>query len=313
MNILDKIDYNTTINSERCINYSDFNDVLNDIFCSNDIVTIWEEHNHNKDNSFKEVEKYADIIFYLYRRIKEGNSFEKVIKEISNLYSDENNIIIRKFKEFLISFYTDEDIMYQSSSRIFAKDIIPLASKNWFNDLVFEWFSEDDPRKIYELSSDKIGFLLTIISSLINWIQIHWAYSHNIFIGFLEIAWKFEDKIKDIKLKNTNAKILTYNWGFHNMTIPFQWTTRVMWKNYNCSNLTFAPNLKRKYWDKYLSIDIVDSRSQTEKEIHFAELKKRALKWKINIINHSDNQIAFVLPKKNVNVFWNVNKILANK
>lgn len=126
----------------------------------------------------------------------------------------------------------------------------------------------------------------------------------------INIAWEFIKEIEGIKREDDNAKILTYNWWFHNMTVPFEWEHNIFWNNLDYADLSFAPELKKIYWWKYKSIDLVDSWSQTKMDSHYARLKDKAVDWLLNLVTHSDNQVVMVFPRKWTNTSKEVIDIL---
>lgn len=184
MTLSEGIEYSFDIHSEKQINTKGVDDFLGDMFNSNEICTFGEEHNHNNDHSYEEVIDYRDIIFHLYREVTERWVFiVNALRDLSYYVSnEENKQKITDFTEFIVNFFSDSNTFLLSSSRVFARHVIPKASLGWFNYVICEWFSKWDPRRNYELSSDKVWYLLIILSAMMHWVNIHWAYdSHNMF------------------------------------------------------------------------------------------------------------------------------------
>jgi len=306
------LDYSFDIHWEKPIENNDFSYYLKDIFERKDIVTIWEEHNHNSDQSFKEVQTYSEFIFHMYSRMLDGSDFRKVFRDIDQeiQWYPEDLLKWDEFKWFALDFFSQWFDFTNSSSRIMSKYIIPEARKSAYTDIIIEWFSENNPSNNYHLSTDKTGYLLLMLSAMIHNIKIHGAFDKRPVVWVFNIAWEFIGKVDEIKGKNPWAKIMTYNGAFHNMTIPMEWRKEFLGTTLNYEDLTFAPEFNDKYRDRYLSLDIVDWWSQTEKQSHFSVLKWKALDEKINIVSHSEWQTAIVLPKNWVDIKWRMAEIM---
>lgn len=308
------INYSFDIHSEKPIENEEFFLYLRDMFERKDVVSIWEEHNHNSDKSFEEVQEYDVYIFHLFREIKNGGEFVEAFNRMDGeiQWYPEELEKWKKFKEFILQFFSQEWDVSQSSSRVMARSVIPTARTSAYTDIIIEWFSENNPRENYNFSTDKTWYLLLMLSAMINNIHIHWAYDKTPIVWVFRIAQKFTSRIDKIKGQDPDAKVLTYNWAFHNMTVPMKWKQNLFGAELDYEDLTFAPELHEKYGDRYLSCDIVDGWSQTEKDSHFAVLKWKALDWRINIVRHSEWQEAIVLPKSWIDVAGKMSKILTD-
>jgi len=276
------------------------------------VVTFWEEHNLNADKSFSEILEYKEIIFYVYREMQYWAKFEDIVLGLKDKVPIEEKEKLISFIEYIVSIPQNKLSVKHSSSRVFSSFIIPACQKEWFTDIVFEWFNESSPSRSYKLSKDKIWFLMIMISSILYWFKIHWAYDSNPLFNATWIARNFEEQIDKITDNNPSSKVITYNWGVHNMTNPIKWEYKIFWATINLDELSFAPHLMNKYGDDYLSIDLVDWFWEINNSSHYSFLKWRGVKDEINIIEHSEWQKAIILPINKVDISNNIDVILQN-
>jgi hypothetical protein len=293
------IDYSLQIHSKKILGIDWFQDFIKSTIWWKEIISFWEEHNLNQDNSFQEVLNYSDIIFHIYRRVKiEKISFNKVLTELRGYMEQIWDSRFDAFIEFSIGIIDNQQALDYSSSRYFASLILPLCRKEWFTHLIFEWFDERNPENTYKLSKDKIWFLMILLSSMLIWIHINGAYDSTPLFWPLKIAEAFKTRIQEIKQQNPTARIFTYNGWVHNMTDPIKGEYKILWMNIDLENLTFAPYFMWTYWDNYLSVDLVDQFWEVDSTNHFNYLKGLWHQTDITLIEHSKWQLAIVMPLK---------------
>lgn len=274
------------------------------------IVTFWEEHNLNADKSFSEILEYKEIIFYVYSIMQYWAKFQDIVLDLKDRVPVEEKEKLISFIEYIFSILENKLSIKHSSTRVFSSFIVSACQKEWFTDIVFEWFNESSPNRSYELSKDKIWFLMIMISSMLYWFKIHWAYDSNPLFNATWIARNFEEQIDKIIDNNPESKVITYNGWVHNMTTPIKWEYKLFWSTINLEELSFAPYLINKYGSDYLSIDLVDWFWKVSNSSHYSFLKWKATKNKIKIIEHSEWQKAIILPINKPDISENIDDIL---
>lgn len=295
VDIKEGAEYSLQIHNEARIAQDDFSDCIGDLSWWKTIITFWEEHNLNTDESFSEILRYEGIIFFLYREKNKGIPFRDIMNNIIYALKEDKGLF-EDFLQFSIGLVGNQNSLPCSSSRIFACLIIPELAKRWFKDLVFEWMDESSPEKNFKLSKDKIGYLMILLMSMTHEVSIHGAYDSTLFVDAIGIAREFERIIDKITVENPKAKVMTYNGWVHNMTVPIEWEYRLFWIDIDLSELSFAPYLRKKYRDAFLSVDLVDTFWSQDNSSHYAFLKQKAKKDSITLIDHSDWQKAFIFP-----------------
>ncbi len=293
------VTYNLTVHSSNSIKNTEISGYLWKLIRWKRVVAYWEEHNLNTDNSFFEILKFEDIICYIYRELQKWTSLKVIFRYIESVESSQYTEFLKYLFEKVI---WNIDSMAWSATRFFSCSVIGDMEKHWFTDIIIEWLREDiDLQSMIARSKDKIGVLLMVISCIIHWIKIHGVYDENPLFWVFSFAKLFEDKVDEIIEKNPEAKVFTYNGWVHNMTIPIEWIHRIFWAEVDLKDLTFAPSLQEKLWEKFLSIDLVSQLWWRDESSHYNYLKNQNQWLDITIVEHSKWQYAIVFP---ISSYW---------
>ncbi len=291
------IEYDLHIQESTKVPVESWESVVQELITGKEICAFWEEHNLNQDTSFSELWAHTDFILWMYHLKRDyWMNCEEIMREIS--YSERSHNLI-DILALLSKWVEKKENFALSSSRVFAGNILPLWKKLGLSDLIVEWLIEWNIHESIRRTKDKIGMLLKILICILYDIQIHGVYDDTPLFWHFHFAQLFEEKIDEIKRKNPSAKIMTYNWWAHSMTQAFEWVQKVFGREFQLSDLSFAPNLQRKYGDTFISIDLVDQFWPNNNSSHYSSLRQEATHGNdITITQHSNNQTALIFPKR---------------
>ncbi len=278
----------------------DFERVMSESLRWKKVVSFGEEHNLNADTSFKEIKRFSQLIFLMFRMYKEEKRYGWGFREVvEHLWKNEELFLeLTWLLEVVSQAHKKIWNLKLSSTRVFAGNILAMAHVEGFTDIVFEGFQENNIAENYTRSKDKVWFLLIVFFSMFYNLDLHWVYDDLPVFWFMKWAWLFEQKVDEILEKKPEAKILTYNWGIHSMTEPILWTQKMYWVDLELWKLTFAPRFHERFWGDFSSIDLIDGFWHTEHSLFYSLLKKKAKRWQILIVEHSKWQKAIVFPKR---------------
>lgn len=267
------------------------------------VVSFGEEHDENRDQSFRNILRFEQLILhaYSYRRHERwrGRSldFADLLEFLGRNF---DSLLVNDFIQFLqdMTSIPLEAILRQPASRIFALVILPLSKRLGYTDVVVEGLYEEDPWRTIERSKDRIGMLLKILTGLICDLNIRGAYDENFLQPGVGVALAFQRRVNAIFDENPSARVVTYSGGAHNLTKPIKGTWSFGPITIDLSQFTFAPAFQQRWGQHFLSIDLVTRHTADSKfNSTFAELRRRAAENVIREVNHSRGQIAFVFPK----------------
>lgn len=277
----------------------DFATHLEPLIAGKKIVSFGEEHNLNKDKTYGEINKYKDLIFSLYGTMKLFR-FKNLSELVEDMRRREPNSKELKDLKALLEYCAEEgnekDFSKVTSSRIFASHVIPTLKKEGFTDVVIEGFNEDRPSENYELSKDRTGYLLIMLTAMTHDLKIHGAYSGGLDFGF-GVAESFRHKVDSITAKDPKARVATYNGGAHNLTVPM--TGNAPFIGRPMSELSFVPHFSDKYGDKFKSIDLVTKSPTATDQVRtpYDVLRQTGDADSVNVVDYAAGQTAFVFPQ----------------
>lgn len=294
--------YTLTMEEGTPLHPSAFQNRLHGLMNGKKLVSFGEEHDGNRDPSFAEVLGFKDIIFPAYSQIVMNGVYPNIATFLARhrlSYPKEDLIRFILFVEKLLS-PSVEDVMAMSASRVFASTVMPVAHKMGYTDLVLEGFFERDPEQTLELSKDRIGLLLIMTATLCLGIHLHGTDSGHVLFSLDQgktMADALRVTIDGIFKENPNARVLSYNGGLHNMTVPIQGRIAgLLGHEIDLSQMTFAPHYMAMLGREFLSVDLVTPSDSQQN--HFALLRERAIAGRITEVPHSKGQVAFVFPPK---------------
>ncbi len=178
--------------------------------------------------------------------------------------------------------------------RLFGLAILPLARYAGYTDLVLEGVDEINPGTTLERSKDQIGDLLRLTTAMRLGMNIHGAYDTGRFPTGKGVADALWSKIKDIKEKTPETHVIVYNGALHNMTEPSQGEVSEGFLKYDASELTYAPQARKLWGDKFRAIDLLNG-DRLLPQSHFRYMQDQAQPDAITRFSHGINQQTYVL------------------